>query len=485
MFEYINERITIKIGIIVICILLLVGSCYASQNTFIAEIIAFIEVFLVILLVAMKKMNLALIAHNFFLACSIEVSTFVYNEQKMLYSYAYLPYVHRYGPFAMEISMLIALIIYDRGKIKIKWKEKTNGWLSKFVKYITILIINGFAMSIVTTLLNDNHVNSLVWYFDSYLRESIYWIILLIDVLLVYLRLVNNIEFAEKLRIGLISLFTAVPFASFLSMVLGFHGNYSYHTNVLLMPLISFYTVGVAIFSLYENYKSVLFYFCAILMFIIQMLMASPLLGKWIIFTISIMFFFLWNMLSRKQFVKFIGITLVLLLAFVFLGNYVLNSNEFLRNKFDQVIGIFRFDSSWISNMSSSPSIRIEEFLNIGVELMHKPWFLLFGKGIGGTTRHWLNWNSWNIVSAFSVEQFSSGIFMEMHETLNVIFLKFGILGFIFFIWTIACSIRSISKSPWVFLGLFWFIFFINSYISLYIMVPAFMLGMFESDGKS
>lgn len=482
MIDQVKEGKQIKVINIVICVLLLIATCYSCQNIRIGEIVAILEAGIVIFLAGTGRIDAAVIVHNIFLACSIEVSLFVYSEYTMMYSYSYMPYIHRYGPLVIEIGLLLVILFMQKGKVRLVNISGEKTWMDQFVQYITIMIVAGFFISLIVIAFNDNGINTLSWYSDSYFREITYWAILLIDILIIYNRFKNSPTFANFLKKSLISLFLAVPFASVLSISLGFHGNYSYHINVLLMPLISFYAVGLAVFPSYKDYRLLIFYICAGIMFVAQLTMTNPLLGKWILYIIAIVIVILLNNLSRERFIRFIGILLLLLIAVLFFGNTVLESNELLKYKFEQAIGAISLGNSWLNNMSSSPSIRIEELLNAGVEFSHKPWFFLFGKGIGGTTLHWINWNNWNITSAFPAEQFSSGVFMGMHESMNILFLKYGLVGILFFIWVIVKSVRNISKSPWVFLGLFWFVFFINTYISLYIMIPAFMLGMYESE---
>ena len=482
MPEQLKEYKLSKLGNIIIYVFLLIAACYSCQNTRIAEVVSFIEVVIVVILSVTRRLDSAIIIHNVFLACSIEVSTFVYSDYTMMYSYAYLPYVHRYGPLFIEIGLLVLLLIQQNCRIMITRTSETKGWMGRFVRYITFLILIGFLVSIIMLAFNDNRINSLSWYGDSYLREMTYWLILIIDIWLIYNRFTNSPSFPETLKNSLLTLFIAIPFASILSILLGFHGTYSYHITVLLMPLVSFYAIGIAVFPSYKEYRSLLFYICAGIMLGAQLIMTTPLLGKWVLFIIAIVVVILWNNLSRKKFFRFLGIAIILVIAFVYIGNTILEHNEILRYKFEQVMGSLSLGGSWLNNMSASPSIRIEEFINAGVEYVHKPWLFLFGKGIGGTTAHWLRWNNWNIASAFTMEEFSSGVFIGMHESVNILFLKYGLVGIIFFIWMVVKCIKNISKSPWIFLGLFWFVFFINAYISLYVMVPVLMLGMYESE---
>ena len=47
-----------------------------------------------------------------------------------------------------------------------------------------------------------------------------------------------------------------------------------------------------------------------------------------------------------------------------------------------------------------------------------------------------------------------------LHESLNTVFLKFGILGLIFWGFLLLKFCSNFNKSPWLILGGLWFLFF-------------------------
>ena len=53
-----------------------------------------------------------------------------------------------------------------------------------------------------------------------------------------------------------------------------------------------------------------------------------------------------------------------------------------------------------------------------------------------------------------------------MHESINVIFLRHGILGIVFIVSTFTSAVKKITKSPWAIGGIIWFVFYWGIYIS-------------------
>ena len=460
-------------------------NCFACQNTNIGYLVAFAEATIVILYVILGKTNRAIIANNVFLGFSIEVSTFVFGEYKTIYSYAFMPYLHRYGVLIVEIIILFFVLFNNNFAISFGSGGRKL-WRNSFVKGFSLIVLIGFLVSSITYLANDNSIGSLEWYHNSYVSECVYWLTLLLNIVIIHMQIEQREIFPHLLRKSLVSFFISMVIASWATVVLGFHGAYSTHQNVLMMPLASFFGVLLFLLLAYPEYKKKVIGIFAGLMFVCQIIMTTPLLGKWVILIILAVIAFLWITLSRGQFVKALLIGTVILLGVVFVGNYFISNNQFLQYKVDQALGIFNILSkNGLQDLSDSPLIRIEEFVNTTMEYWHKPFYILFGKGIGGTTLHWTKWTSWNNLSAFTANQFSSNVFMEMHESINVVFLKFGLCGLIFFINTIFKCIKNLKKSPWLFIGIMWFVLFINSYISLYIMSAVLMLGIYESDEKS
>lgn len=467
-------------------VILFVVNCIACKNISISYVVVLFEIASVILLLVTGKIGEAIIMHNLCLAFSIEVSQFVYGEFTMMYSYAYMPYIHRYGPLIIEILLLAGLLVVDKGKLYI-YSDNCNrtSWRGRFIKDLSLLMLMGFVMSLIAYLVNDNGIAKLDWYSNSYISESVYWIILFIDVILVHVEFNRNQNFHNILRSNLGDFFVSMLFASVISIAAGWHGVYSSHQSIILMPLIVFFGAILVVFPSFEKYKNTLFFVSGIGLIICLVIKQSPLLGKWFLVLGFTIVSFLWINVSHKRFFKILVIGAIAVVILYFVGPRLLGTSELFQYKYSQVlmsIGIQTGLNSF-SNTASS-SIRWEELANIFLEYLNKPYYAIFGKGIGGSILHRTNWNTWSVLSAFSQEQINAKVYIAMHETINILFLKFGFIGLMFAIKNIYTAIKNISKSPWILMGITWFVFFLNAYISMYIMVPVLLLGMFEADNS-
>ena len=105
---------------------------------------------------------------------------------------------------------------------------------------------------------------------------------------------------------------------------------------------------------------------------------------------------------------------------------------------------------------------RLDELMNIGIEYLNKPLYFIFGKGLGGTTLHYTNFENldWLGEASFTKEQRVNGFFYQMHETMGILFLRHGFLGIIFMFIVVKMLFKRLSKTPWAIIGLLWFIFF-------------------------
>lgn len=465
----------------ILFVILFLAGCVSCQYDVFGVFFTVIQVSYIMLQLLCGKINNAIIANNIFLGISIESSTFIFNDNNALFCYAYMPYIHRWGCLALELAILFVYIVRNKGKIEF---SKQNKWCTGFIKNLCILFVVGVGASLFNILINDNNIANIGWYMGEYLKEVGYWSILIINCLTVYLALNFSPDFYTKFRMILQDFFVALIISSIITVLLGWHGRYSYHATVLMMPLVSFFAVTFVIFSCYKEYTNKDYFGIAVAGFICMCVRTSPLLGKWVLVVICTALTYLWLTLTNGKFMRVLLVIVLVTVIGLTAGSYFLGNNELLRYKFNQAMGsINLLSGAWIQNMSVSPKYRIEEFYNIVLEYINKPWSFILGKGIGGTITHHTNWLNWSIdASAFTLNQRQSGVYNELHETINVVFLKFGLLGLWFFITNVINAIKNMRKSPWLLMGIIWFAFFISSYISLYMVAGAFLLGMYESD---
>ncbi|GEM_PF-3529913 len=142
---------------------------------------------------------------------------------------------------------------------------------------------------------------------------------------------------------------------------------------------------------------------------------------------------------SVKKFALTGTVIILVILLFVpvysdVMGNY---GNVLFKSKSYQVTSLFKGVIKVLNNpeavysIAPSPRDRVLEFMNIFEELKEFPVNLLVGNGIGGSFTD----KDYNIpfsLGAYSQDQWISRKFYRVHETLNFVFLKFGIVGIFF-----------------------------------------------------
>ena len=109
--------------------------------------------------------------------------------------------------------------------------------------------------------------------------------------------------------------------------------------------------------------------------------------------------------------------------------------------KISQVLSLLRYgfraviDPKWAYAISASPQVRVLEFANIIRDLAQSMLGLLFGRGAGGSFSDW-RYPFVFVGGAFSATEWNTGLFYWVHESLNFVLLKFGIVGLV--VWFIA-----------------------------------------------
>lgn len=154
---------------------------------------------------------------------------------------------------------------------------------------------------------------------------------------------------------------------------------------------------------------------------------------------------------SIKKFVL-IGIALVLIiLVSIHVYSDVVGSygNILFKSKSYEVTSLFEVAPKMLNNpeavylIAPSPRIRVLEFMNILYELRENPAGLIVGKGIGGSFTDKYYPIPFTL-GAYSEDQWSSHEFYRVHETLNFVLLKFGILGIVFLLFFVIWLLRKL-----------------------------------------
>lgn len=210
--------------------------------------------------------------------------------------------------------------------------------------------------------------------------------------------------------------------------------------------------------------------------------------GKTVILYALIPFIWLLCWVVNREWKKVCG-WIALLPAVIFGGLLAIKklseTSILFRSKLKQaqslIIGLFTGSTKVVLD---SPLKRFEEIENIILEYLEKPQLMLLGKGMGGTfiDRIGMSYS----LSDYSEIECSSAIFMNVHETLAKLLLSCGILGMFFMIWVIVNGMKKFSISPWVVLGVYWFLISYGYSITMTAMgIPCLLYGLYQSKSNS
>ncbi len=485
-----------KVNTLLVCMIttLFVINALSKYSPFLGTSIAIIELLILIILLIRGKLDTYILYLLLFISTSIEVSQFATGDETIrIYNFMYLPIIKSYHILLLTI-LPIFLVIKEEKILSFIKNLKDFKLVRKVIKGMLLILIVGVFSGSLSLLFNDNGVLYFPEYWVILRREIIsFGLIFLWAFFISYLMILRR-DFSHKLERLLINIMVSILPSAIITIVFNLHGYYGI-IEILLLPLVAFYGILLIIFPFYSDYKNrKILMVVGVSMFAILLIFPTPLSGKWWILSIFIPLFMLWIYFKRLTILKilklYMGIALVSL-VFIAISLFDLNigysfSNKLIETKFLQATRTLSFwNEGWFEHLSSSPKFRIDEFINILLEYIYKPQYLLFGKGFGGSIIQHTNFLDWGLPGAFSYSQVQYGIFFSLHETINVLFLKFGLFGLYFFgVITYIC-LRNFRSNPWIVIGAIWFIFFFNAYISLVLGLCALILGFYYKDIKS
>jgi hypothetical protein len=479
-----NNDVHIDIRLLAFISLLYVLNALSVSNGSIGIALGFIGYFIIAALFLFGRIQESVLLYLILLTTSIEVQTFAfgYAESSSLYGFLILPYLGIFPVFAL--NLIIFMKLYFINKSPMNFGEKKN--IKRIYKWSWIIFLMGIFMMLISLLLNDNGIINLSWYSSKLQTE-------LFRVGLIFLTFQNFIgmllkykNFHEKLRHVLIHILIAMIPATLITIMFGLHGYYGASKDVLLMPLVTIFGVGILLFSIYTNSKYKIYYIILGIIFVLIMVnYSSPLGGKWILLLIfTPIVIILKNMKSKTH--KSYFVVIILAMSFVMFIQYLpvlFENNTLLSRKFEQVKSLVMItQTNWYANLSESPKFRIDEFINILYEYYKKPYYFLFGKGHGGTVIQHTATLNWNTPGAFTRDEAVSGVYMRLHSSINLIFIKYGVIGLVFFVNVIYLCLKNIHKNSWIVIGMIWFLLFYGGYTTLLFGAVALILGIYDSE---
>jgi hypothetical protein len=312
-------------------------------------------------------------------------------------------------------------------------------------------------------------VDSFIYFFKNDFAK--YFTISAIIILYI-LQINSDNHFYVELKQYLFTILIAIVLVAPISVLSGYIGFYGDSTTIL-MPLPFFFSTCTILFLFDKNYKKykVLLLICSLIAIYIQFFFSNSLGGKsWLV--LIFILYFLFAIYVKTSFkIPFV----ILIITIIILSGISINNKgaidpdaNLLDKKLNEAMSILAFSQmNYYENISNSPKARVDEFINVVDEFKEKPLLSIFGKGFGGSVKDHNNYFGSFQTSYFSDREYINNSFVFLHESINVIFLKFGMIGlFLFFLLIIKISNNGFAD-PWLSIGFIWFIFFFGYTTSL------------------
>ena len=422
--------------------------------------IAVIQTIIVLYYLLIGNIEDMILSFVIFASTSIESSFFVTSRTDVtIYSFLGLPYVHYYHLF---IILLIGFVWAHRKNNTIVFKQKKDGLLL----YVLLIYIFEFIITGITLLLDDNRIHLIS---DRYIIKDMYntyYVIMVIAVLISCLK--NNQQFVYKLENTVAGILTGLTLSGTIAVFFGKINTTSVANPILICPLAFFYA-PVLILLFFKKGRSLRYLLFGLLSIIIQIKYSVGIPGAWLLLVMVCIFVFAVNTVkgainnNNLRLLLFVILCIIPVIVILVINGVVITNNDYINYKLSTVKNLFNFRNgieSWISNTGDSISIRIETLINIIVEFIKKPWFIITGKGFGGSIRKYFGHGMWdNFGSAFPDEMIINGIFSQFHVQLFELLIDFGLIGVVLIFNIISKMFKrhsDIRFNGWKYVGLFW-----------------------------
>lgn len=458
-------------------------------------IISILEFIFLLFILIFRGVKFFLLSLLVITSSSFDVVDFTNSSSEFLYSITKLPVLGFMGFF---ILLLFAIILFFKKQIHFISKKintsaifnnnKINFNLKLILNFSLYVIFSGLIIGFICFLVNDNTIpiNSFLKFFQKDFAD--YFSICLLAILII-LQISTDFDFFILLKQYLFTIIISLIFSAILSFSLGFNGRYALDTHILLMPLTYFFCITVLLFLFDENFNKhkYLLIFSTLITIFLQFKISNALSGKsWL----ALAFVVVLIVLNKVKYINKIFASIIVLILFLGLVNLNFDNrsteNNLMDRKINEALSLFAFSqSNYYENISESPKGRVDEFLNIIEEYKQKPIFLLFGKGFGGSIKDHKQLFGSFLSAYFSDEEYLNNSFVFLHESVNVVFLKFGLIGLFFMFFIFYKIITTGFSNPWISIGFLWFFFFFGYTFSLGVFgISALILGLYEDKFK-
>ncbi len=429
-------------------------STYFYTNQFVMQALIGIEILILVYLFIRKRWVDYIGHYVFFCGISLEFADLL--QVDVFYSFKETRlFGLNLGVWALvPITLSMLTKGYPLGQIKSKLKS-----LYTFIRQYILVLAIAIVMGVLMFIVNDNNVGYLLdW---KYFFISQFYLVAVQPIMLILIisTAVCKCEDYHKLEDYFECTLVGIVFCMVVSVLTKNWGDYGGISTLVVGNSVRWIPI-LLILPLYKEYKNQKkIWIWALIGMLLSLTYNTT--GKTVLIYGMIPFLFFIHLIKNRDNVKIAFYLLaapVILMAGIFIVKYLLDNSHLFYVKFRQAVSLIKYmlGITQASFVSDSPKVRIYEIYNIALEYANKPWLLLFGKGLASTARNYMDLHY--VGSAFSEAEWNAGLFCTMHETFSKLFLSNGLYGIVFFVTTIAHCIKGWFSSPWIVLGLYWFV---------------------------
>lgn len=446
--------ISFKVLLWIVGIMLLHLLCVYQPSM--AMVVSVIEAVIVIGLLLNKRYSQSLFLFGVFVLTSYDAVGFfaVGIGLDKLYNVQSLPFINAY----FSVAYLFFLFILTFMKVS-RNKVRYNNPLIPFAKYT---MIAGCAMGVIFNLLHPINKNALITDIGMCIQPA-----MMIYVFIYFFY--EDPKLLYKYESFIIHLLVSYIIVAWITISLNIFCDFDpSRSRVLMLPLASFYVSSVILFyplmkSRTDKYVILAAFISAV---VFQFAFDSCLNGKsWMVFGTTIMVtLYLWIRKNARNNVLLgiITVIIVIVLVAISLPQISIFAKNSEYEKLREVTSVFDAGKSGnINDMGSSSSARTFEFVDITEEHIKEPIFALTGRGYGGyiPSNGYFIWKGYEDGS-FGEEQYKTNQFYTVHGSMNISFLKFGLIGLIWLLYISFMSLVKVKYSPWFYIGFIWLFYF-------------------------
>ena len=452
-------------------------NCFFYANSGIMYTVVFMEIMWLLFLLVRGRLQQYYCYYIIFMALSLEFPEFVGIET--FYGFKSI------GIGVANIGVLMILPLFVRILLVRKFKINIKNSFDIFFKQFSIIVGLAFVLGLLHWFFNDNGIAyyATVGFFIKCMYISIYIYVCFFCFFAISKKQEFDIIYIENV---LFSIIMAVSITMFLSFIFSNYGVYGGVRTLQICSLSMALPCSIVIFA-YRNInieRRLPVFIASIILTILSLAFNAN--GKTVL-SLGVSVVFLMTVFFRRNKVYFFIFLFCIPLAF-FIGlnalEYMGNQSFLLTIKMKQAFSMIAFwQDRWFENLSLSPKARIQEFLTILAEYANKPWDFIFGKGYMGSTLDNLGYFVGATETGFSRFELDHGIYINMHESANSMFLMSGVYGLVFYLRYLFKAFRTASYSFWGVLSTFWFGLFFSYSITIAVFgITAFCLAMIMSD---